>query len=93
MRMSPSGKLLAVATGTGVQIFHFNGSSPITKFTGIIGTSGYVSDLQWDKSNHLYAINGATGNLHVYTVTTSSAVEASGSPYAIGGTHLAVVSK
>lgn len=93
MRMSPSGKLLAVATGTGVQIFHFDASSPITKFTGVIGTSGYVSDLQWDKSNHLYAINGATGNLHVYTVTTSSAVEAPGSPYAIGGTHLAVVSK
>jgi hypothetical protein len=93
MRMSPSGKLLAVATGTGVQIFHFNGPSPITKFTGVIGTSGYISDLQWDKSNHLYAINGASGKLHVYTVTTSSAVEAAGSPYAVGGTHLAVVSK
>jgi hypothetical protein len=91
MRMSPSGNLLAVATGTGVQIFHFNGSSPITKFTGVIGTSGYISDLQWDKSNHLYAINGATGNLHVYTITTTSAVEAAGSPYAVGGTHLAVV--
>jgi hypothetical protein len=93
MRMSPSGKLLAVATGTGVQIFHFNGSSPITKFTGVIGTSGYISDMQWDKSNHLYAINGASGNLHVYTVTTSTAVEASGSPYSAKGTHLAVVSK
>lgn len=93
MRLSPAGNLLAVATGTGVQIFHFNGSKPITKFTGVIGTSGYVSDLQWDKSNHLYAINGASGNLHVYTVTTSSAVEATGSPYAVGGTHLAVVSK
>ena len=93
MRLSPAGNLLAVATGTGVQIFHFNGSKPITKFTGVIGTSGYVSDLQWDKSNHLYVINGASGNLHVYTVTTSTAVEATGSPYAAGGTHLAVVPK
>jgi hypothetical protein len=91
--MSPNGELLAVATGTGVQIFHFNGSKPITKFTGVIGTSGYISDLQWDKSNHLYAINGASGNLHVYTVTKTTAVEASGSPYPAGGTHLAVVPK
>jgi hypothetical protein len=97
IRMSPAGNLLAVATGTGVQIFHFNGASPITKFTGVIGTSGYVSDIQWDKNNHLYAINGATGKLHVYTVTTSSAVEASGSPYSIGASAspiaLVVVSK
>ena len=85
MRLSPAGNLLAVATGTGVQIFHFNGSKPITKFTGVIGTSGYVSDLQWDKNNHLYLINGASGNLLVYTVTTSSAVEATGSPYATRG--------
>jgi hypothetical protein len=93
MRMSPAGNLVAIATGTGVQIFHFNGSSPITKFTGVIGSSGYISALQWDKSNHLYAINGATGNLHVYTVTTKSAVEASGSPYAIGASGLVVVPK
>jgi hypothetical protein len=93
MRLNPAANLLAVATGTGVQIFHFNGSKPITKFTGVIGTSGYVSDLQWDKSNHLYAINGATGNLHVYTVTTKTAVEVTGSPYAARGTHLAVVPK
>jgi hypothetical protein len=84
MRMSPAGNLLAVATGTGVQFFHFNGAAPITKFTGVIGTSGYVSDVQWDKSNHLYAINGASGKLHVYTVTTTSVVEAAGSPYSIG---------
>jgi outer membrane protein assembly factor BamB len=93
MRMSPAGNLVAIATGTGVQIFHFNGSSPITKFTGVIGSSGYISALQWDKNNHLYAINGATGKLHVYTVTTTSAVEASGSPYAIGGSGLVVVPK
>lgn len=91
MRLSPSGNLLAVATGTGVQIFHFNGSHPITKFTGVIGKTGFIRDLQWDKNNHLYAINGATGNLHVYTITTTTAVEAAGSPYAVEGTHLAVV--
>jgi len=84
LRMSPSGNLLAVATGAGVQFFHFNGAAPITAFTGVIGTSGYISDLQWDKSNHLYAVNGASGKMHVYTVTTTSVVEAAGSPYSVG---------
>ena len=85
MSMSPSGKLLAVTTGTGVQIFHFNGAKPVTKFTEVIGTSGWINQIQWDNDNHLYAINGASGKLHVYTVTTASAVEAHGSPYTIPG--------
>ena len=42
MRMSPAGNLLAVATGTGVQIFHFNGANPITKYTSI-GTTATTS--------------------------------------------------
>jgi hypothetical protein len=64
-----------------VQFFHFNGAAPITKFTGIIGTSGGIASMAWDKYNHLYAWNGASGKLHVYTVTTTSVVEAAGSPY------------
>jgi WD40 repeat protein len=93
MTISPSGKILAVSVATGVRFFHFNGAEPITEFTGIIGTSGYISSMQWDNSNHLYAVNGASGKLHVYTVTTSSAVEAAGSPYPIGAQGLVVVSK
>ncbi|MGA8621867.1 MAG: hypothetical protein WB660_25500 [Candidatus Sulfotelmatobacter sp.] len=30
MSMAPSGRLLAVSGTTGLQVFHFNGSSPIT---------------------------------------------------------------
>jgi hypothetical protein len=93
MTISPSGKILAVSYGTGVQFFHFNGAEPITELTGMIGTSGYISAMQWDKSDHLYAVNGASGNLHVYTVTSGSAVEAAGSPYSIGAEGLVVVSK
>ncbi|MGA2539340.1 MAG: hypothetical protein ABSF53_25265, partial [Terracidiphilus sp.] len=90
MSISPSGKVLAAAVGTGIQFFHFNGAKPITKFTGIIGLSGSITTMQWDKSNHLYAINGATGNVHIYTVTTTSVVEVPGSPYSVGATGLVV---
>jgi hypothetical protein len=81
MSLNPAGTVLAVATGTGIQFFHFNGSKPITEFTGIIGTSGYITTMAWDKDNHLYAINGASGRLHVYEATTKLVKEVSGSPY------------
>jgi hypothetical protein len=81
MILNPAGTILAVATGTGVQFFHFNGAEPITEFTGIIGTSGFISAMAWDNSNHLYALNGASGRLHVYDATTTSVKEVSGSPY------------
>jgi len=81
MVLNPAGTILAVATSTGIQFFHFNGAKPITEFTGIIGTSGFITTMSWDKDNHLYAINGATGRLHVYEATTKSVKEVSGSPY------------
>jgi hypothetical protein len=84
INMSPSGKLLAVGGDYGLQVFHFNGASPITKFTGVL-KADYFNKFYWDNDNHLYAINQNTGNLHVYTITPTSAVEAPGSPHTIPG--------
>jgi hypothetical protein len=36
--------------------------------------------MAWDSDGHLYAQNGATGKMHVYDVTKTSAKELSGSP-------------
>jgi hypothetical protein len=80
--MSPSGKLLAVGGESGPQLFHFNGSSPITKFTGSLGTGTYAS-FAWDNDNHLYAVNSTTGHVHVYTATTTEVKEVSGSPFTV----------
>jgi hypothetical protein len=84
LKLDPTGKYLAVATGTGVQFFHFNGAAPITPFTGIIGDSGYVFWTAWDNSGHLYAVNAASGRLHVYTVTSKGVTESKDSPTASG---------
>jgi hypothetical protein len=85
MRMSPSGKLLAVG-GSGVELFHFNGASPITKYKIVLANKP-ITQIYWDKNNHLYAIeyNGtsSTGKLYVYTVTPTGVTEAPGSPYTI----------
>jgi hypothetical protein len=92
MSISPSGTVLAYSVGTGVQFFHFNGADPVTPFTGTIGTSGKIVSMQWDNSDHLYAVNGASGKLHVYTATPTSVVETAGSPYAIGAKGVTVFS-
>jgi 6-phosphogluconolactonase (cycloisomerase 2 family) len=82
IRMSPSGRLLAVAGMAGLQIFHFHGSDPITRFTGLL-TVDPISQMFWDDDNHLYAISQTAGKLFVFTVTPTKASQASGSPYAI----------
>jgi hypothetical protein len=82
MKMSPSGKLLAVAGQEGLEIFHFNGADPITKYTGLL-TADPVSQIFWDNSNHLYAISPTTGKLRVYIITPTSFQEPAGSPYNI----------
>jgi hypothetical protein len=80
--MAPSGKLLAVAGTAGLQVFHFNGSHPITHDTGLL-TKDQVDQVFWDNDNHLYAISQSAGKLFVFTVTPTSASQAAGSPHII----------
>jgi hypothetical protein len=84
MKMSPSGRLLALAGQQGLQVFHFNGADPITRYTGLL-TTDPVTQMFWDLSNHLYAISPSTGKLRVYTITPTGFEEAPGSPVAIAG--------
>jgi hypothetical protein len=84
MRMAPSGKILAVG-GAGVELFHFNGGSPITKYKTILSNEA-IGLIFWDNNNHLYAMganSAGAGELWVYTVTPTSVTEAPGSPYSI----------
>jgi hypothetical protein len=80
--MSPTGQFLAVAGTSGLQVFHFNGANPITKYTGLL-VSDTVNQVFWDNSNHLYAIGNTAGKLWVFTVTETSVTQAPGSPYSV----------
>jgi hypothetical protein len=84
MSLAPSAKYLAVGGPGGLEVFHFNGSSPVTRYKTVF-TNNQVDNVYWDKSNHLYALGGPEGHgkLWVYTVTSSSITEAPGSPYSI----------
>jgi hypothetical protein len=79
--MSPTGKYLAVA-GAGLQVFHFNGANPITKFTGLL-TTDTIDKVYWDNASHLYAISRTAGKLYVFTVTATTVTQAPGSPHKI----------
>ena len=55
LKMSPSGKLLAVGGSDGrgeggLQIFHFNGAQPITRYTGLL-TNAEIDQFYWDNAN------------------------------------------
>jgi hypothetical protein len=80
--MSPSGKLLAVAGKGGLQVFHFNGANPITRYTGLL-SADEIDHVFWDHDNHLYAISQSAGKLFVFTVTPTHYNQAPGSPHAI----------
>jgi Big-like domain-containing protein len=102
MAITPQGNLLAVggsasktddsgATQTpGLQVFHFNGGSPITSFSGVL-TTAPINKVLWDGSNHLYALSNSTKKLYAYTVTSSSITAVPGSPYTIASTPNALV--
>ena len=85
LSMSPSGKLLAVAGGKGVQVFHFNGANPVTRYTGLLMKDpvGYIDQMFWDNANHLYVISNSASKLYVFTITPTSYHQAAGSPYSI----------
>ncbi len=92
-QMSPSGKLLAVASDfqpSSLQVFHFNGADPITPYSHAL-TADPINQLQWDNNDHLYALSKSANRLHVFTVTPTSISEAPGSPFKISGTPNALV--
>jgi hypothetical protein len=80
LQMSPSGKLLAVCAENGLQIFHFNGGAPATRYTGLL-TKNPIESCYWDNASHLYA--AGRENLYVFTITPDKVTQAPGSPYAI----------
>jgi hypothetical protein len=79
--LSPSGKLFAVGTQDGIQMFHFNGAAPMTLNGSLIPTET-PAQIQWDNQNRLFVLS-ATQKLYVFTVTGNHVVEAPGSPYNI----------
>jgi hypothetical protein len=85
--MSPSGKLLAVAGHPGLQLFHFNGASPITTFSGLLLPAVNIDQLGWDNNNHLYALSYSAEALYVYTVTPTKISEVAGSPFHVANAY------
>jgi 6-phosphogluconolactonase (cycloisomerase 2 family) len=82
LQFSPSGKLLAVSGQSGLQVFHFDGISTVTHYTGLLVNTP-VYEFRWDNYNHVVAFESDTNRLHIYNVTPTSVTEAPGSPYTL----------
>lgn len=92
LAMSPSGKLLAVGGMEGLEIFHVNGSSPLTHYTGLLSSRSFTATtpspglMFWDNSNHLYAISpGSDQKLRIFLVTPTEASLVAGTPISVPG--------
>jgi hypothetical protein len=93
MSISPAGDLLAVAGVNGLQVFFFNGSKPITAYTGFLAVHN-ISQLFWDNHNHLYGVSPSGGLLYVFTITKTGYKQAPGSPHSLTNPKaIAVLSK
>ena len=90
MAMSPSSKLLAVSGTAGFEVFHFNGSRPITHYTGLLAKDR-IDQLYWDDDNHLFAISLSASKLFVFRITPTSVSRAPGSPHRITNPESIVV--
>ena len=93
--MSPDGKYLAVGGSSGLEIFHFNGANPITKFSGLL-TNSRITQIFWDNSGHVYALSQtytspSKDKLFVYTVTSKGVTQAPGSPHTITNAQNVIV--
>ena len=88
--LSPDGKYFAIGGASGLQVFHFNGASPLTAFTGLL-TGDAIKQLWWDSADHLYAVGLTDNKLFVFKVTSSGATAAAGSPHTIAGAAAVMV--
>lgn len=87
MNMSWAGNLLAIAGSPGLQLFHFNGAAVPTPYGGVLLPNVNISQLAWDKSNHLYVLSYPSQQLYVYTVTSTKIAEVPGSPYKVSAPY------
>jgi hypothetical protein len=79
--LSPSGKLFAVGEQNGIQIFDFNGASPMTPKGALIPTDT-PAQMRWDNSNHLFVLSYSQ-KLYVFAATESGIAQAPDSPHSI----------
>lgn len=79
-KFDPSGRWLAIAGSSGLEIFRYN-NGVLSGGTTLISNDG-PSQIAWDSAGHLFAIGQDSGNLYVFDVNqaTGAATPAPGSP-------------
>jgi len=89
-KISPSGKIIAVAGSGGLQLFQMNGTNAITQLTGLLTTTP-LDQIFWDSGNHIYAISRSIGKLYIYNLSSTGVSQSPGSPHVIAGIRNLIV--
>ena len=79
LAFDPSGTYLAVAGQAGIQMYQLSQAGLLTAIGSVVQGSAAFLSVQWDTSNHLYAITN-TG-LYVFNSNAGVLTLAPGSPY------------
>jgi hypothetical protein len=70
MSIDPTGKLLVIGGDTEFQLFHFNGASPVTRYSAVMDQNEGVKAFGWDKSSHLFLLS--SNSVDIYNITPKS---------------------
>ena len=81
MVFDPTGKYLAVAVGSGIQMYQLQSNGVLKAIGSVQQPSVAFSNLAWDKSNHLYATSSS--GLYIFNSSAGILTLAPGSPLAI----------
>lgn len=70
MAFDPTGQYLAVSGDSGIQVYSLQSGGTLTPIGSVVDSGVAFNAVQWDSSNHLYAISGAA----LYTFTSNAGV-------------------
>jgi len=92
-QLSHDNKYLAIGGQSGLQVFAYDANTGAISDLGnsSVLTGDNIAQLAWDSNDHLYALAAEANSLYVYSVGSSGATAASGSPYSVQGAYALTV--
>lgn len=78
MTFDPTGTYLAVAGGTGIQMYRLQTGGTLAPVGSVVDSNVTFNVVRWDNSNHLYAISSS--GLYIFTSNAGVLMRVLGSP-------------
>jgi hypothetical protein len=83
VKVDPSGNYVAIATDTGVHVYSLSSAGALTPMGSSAAPNVTFNALQWDKSDHLFAVSNTANALYIFNNVNGALTQATGSPHAV----------